>query len=116
MSWLPKDFDNDEEEQLLRDSPDRLSRQGSGDDIELESIADSILAKGRRGTTKHSELRDYLSRSQLDLRRSREVYPEQGYPEENIYSGLYKRAYNPTSRGEHSSNSTPGFEEEEHHQ
>lgn len=109
--WLPSGWDADAYEDELREEGQSFVNKTSGEDIYLESVADNILARGRRGTTKHSELRDYLSKSQLALRQSREVYPSQGFPEENIYKGLYRRAYNPTSRGTHSSNSVPGFDE-----
>ncbi len=112
MAWLPNDFDHDAEEENFKNDPNRLARKSYGEDLELEAVADHILARGRRGTTKHSELRDYLSKSQIDLRKSREVYPSQGFPETHLYSGIYRRAYNPNSRGQHSSNSAPSDEEE----
>lgn len=113
MAWLPNSFDPEEKEEEFRNSDERLARKSYGEDLEMEAVADAILAKGRRGTTRHSELRDYLSKSQLDLRRSREVYPASGHPEDHLFSGLYKRTYNPLSRGTHSSNSIPSFEEHE---
>jgi hypothetical protein len=113
MVWLPKDWDAEEYEADLRASGEKLARRSSGEDLELEAVADAILAKSRRGITKHSELRDYLSKSQLDMRYSREVYPESGHPEEGIISGIYKRAYNPLSRGSKSSSAAPSFGDED---
>lgn len=112
-TWLPSDFDAEEEEEKFRNNPNRLSRKTSGEDIYAEAVANAILARGRRGTTKHSELRDYLSPSQMALRLSREVYPASGHPEDNLFRGLYRRVYNPNSRGSHSSNSVPTFDEGE---
>ncbi len=113
MSWLPNDFDAEAAEEEFRESGGRLARKTSGEDLQIEAVADAILARGRRGVTKHHLLRDYLSKSQMDLRLSREVFPTQGFPEESLYSGLYRRAYNPNSRGQHSSNSAPSFEEDQ---
>lgn len=94
----------------LREEDGHLCNIMSGMDWSLEMLADQILADGRRGVVKHSELRDYLSASQLDLRRSREVYPTSGSPERHLFSGLYGRAYNPLTRGERSSKATPNLE------
>ncbi len=115
MAWLPNDFDSDEYEQGLRDSPDRLLKKTSGEHLEFEAVAAAILAEGRRGITAHSELRDYHSASQLAMRESREVHPQQGYPEKYIYQGIYHRAYNPLSRGTHSSNAIPSLDSDEDH-
>lgn len=108
--------DNEKKIAALRVDPDVLCRTRSGSDWEIEMLADQILADGRRGVMKHSELRDYLSPSQLDLRRSREIMPTQGYPEAHIFSGLYRRAYNPDSRGTRTSNAVPTFSESSEHE
>lgn len=97
----------------LKESDDVLCRTSSGVDLSLEEMANYLLATARRGTTRHSELRDYLSQSQLDLRASREIYPAQGFPESHLFSGLYRRVYNPNARGAHSSNSAPSLDGED---
>ncbi len=73
-----------------------------------ENEANRILAEGRKGVTKHSLKKDYLSPSQIERRKSREVYPVQGFPEKAIVSGLFKRTYNPRKR----SNKKPGTDAE----
>lgn len=103
--------DNEKRIEELHKSPDRLCKTRSGVSWEIEMLADQILADGRRGVVKHSELRDYLSPSQLDLRRSREIMPTQGFPEAHLFAGLYRRVYNPNSRGRHTSNAVPTFSE-----
>ena len=55
--------------------------------------ADRILADGRRGITKHSEMTDYLSPSQVARRMSHEVYPASGIPDPHLVSGLFKRVH-----------------------
>lgn len=115
MAWLPNDWDSDEYEAELRASPDRLLKKTSGEHLEMEDLAAKILAKGRRGITAHSELRDYLSDSQMAMRQSREVHTSLGYPERHIYQGLYKRVFNPNSRGTHSSNAIPSLDTDEGH-
>lgn len=66
-----------------------------GVDFELEEEADRILSEGRRGVTKHSEMKDYLSPSQLERRRAREITNKNGFPEAGLFQGLAKRAYAP---------------------
>lgn len=105
-------YERDDRVEELHKEDQKLCNVVSGFDWNLEEIADHILAKGRRGVFKHSELRDHLSNSQLDLRRSREVYPTQGFPEKNIFNGMYKRAYNPLTRGTRTSKATPNLESE----
>lgn len=61
----------------------------------LEDAADELLAEGRRGVTSMAAKTDYLSREQLALRQSKEVYNCQGVPDSSLVSGLYRRAYNP---------------------
>lgn len=107
-------MDKHEQEQkieTLRSDGQKFCNSRSGVDWQKEGLADWMLAESRKGITKHSELRHVLSLSQLELRRSREVYPAQGFPEKNIYSGLYRRAYNPQTRGTHSSKATPNLDE-----
>ena len=70
-------------------------RAKNGIDWNLEDQANRILADGRRGTTKHSEMTDYLSPSQLARRMNREVYPASGIPDPHLVSGLFKRSYIP---------------------
>jgi hypothetical protein len=107
-----RERERDERVEGLRNDGKRLTRTKSGDDWELEELAAHLLAKSRKGVTSHSDLRDFLTQSQLDLRRSREVMPTQGFPEAHLFSGLYRRAYNPLTRGPHSSNATPNLDGE----
>lgn len=72
-----------------------MGRLRRGIDWQLEDEANRILAEGRRGITKHSMKKDYLSPSQLSRRKNREVMPTQGFPEKHIVSGMAKRAYAP---------------------
>ena len=72
----------------------------SGIDWELEEQADRLLADQRRSTTtKHTEMRDYLSVGQLERRMAREIYTSTGFPEESLYRGITKRAYYPPRDG-----------------
>ena len=93
----------------LEESNQTLCSPSTGENWLLEDVANHLLAVARRGITRHRDLRDYLSTSQLDLRRGREVYTTNGTPDEAIVSGLYRRAYNPLSRGSHSSKSAPSL-------
>lgn len=61
----------------------------------LEEEANRWLAEARKGVTNHSDKQDYLSEEQLQMRYSREVYNENGFPDRAIVSGLYRRVYNP---------------------
>lgn len=72
-----------------------LGGLGAGDLEALELESDRILAEARKGITAHSEKKDYLSPSQLEWRRSREVYPNSGIPDRAFFSGVFSRAYNP---------------------
>lgn len=112
---MVKDNSHKERIEELREQDNKLQRQTSGTNWELEGLADKILAEGRANVTKHSELRDYLSPSQLNLRWSREVYANQGFPEQHYYSGMYGRAYNPNTRGQTSSKATPSTIDEIDH-
>lgn len=68
-----------------------------GTDWELENEADKILAKDREGVTKVSDMKDVLSPDQLERRRNREVYVRSGCPDQALYRGMFRRAYNPRS-------------------
>ena len=88
---LREDFDSQEEYE------DHLSGLSNW---ELEEEADRILADQRRETTrKHSEMKDYLSKGQMETRISREIYTSAGFPDESLMSGMVKRAYNPPREG-----------------
>jgi hypothetical protein len=63
----------------------------------LEDQADALLAEGRRGVTSMAAKTDYLSREQLALRQSKEVFNTNGVPDSSLVAGLYRRAYNPLS-------------------
>ena len=67
----------------------------SGVDFSLEEEADQWLARSREGITALSEKRDFLTRDQLQLRASREVLNQNGFPDESLMSGLFRRSYNP---------------------
>lgn len=64
---------------------------------EIEQDAERVLADGRRGMTKMADKTDYLSREQMMLRQSKEVYSEKGSPDAHLMSGMYRRSYNPLS-------------------
>lgn len=67
-----------------------------GVDWELEEEADRILADYRRENPIISQ-EEYLvlSKGQMDRRSQKEILNKQSYPEAHLYSGLYRRAYNP---------------------
>lgn len=73
-----------------------LLNQSCGVAWELEEEADRILADYRREHPIISE-EEYLvlSKGQMDRRSQKEILNKQSYPEAHLYSGLYKRAYNP---------------------
>ena len=71
-------------------------RVRNGVDWEKEAAADWILARGRDGVTKHSAKKDYLSPSQLERRKEKEVLLPSGTPDRDLRPGIFKRAYNPT--------------------
>lgn len=60
-----------------------------------EEEANRLLIASRQGVTNHSEKQDWLSTEQEAMRRGREVYNENGFPDKSIRSGYYRRAYNP---------------------
>jgi len=66
-----------------------------GVDWDLESQADELLKKSRAGLTKVSDKQDFLTTDQLERRREREVYSQNGVPDANLYCGLFRRAWNP---------------------
>lgn len=75
--------------------PPKPLRLKSGTDFQLEDDADKLLAEGRRGLTSIQDKTDYLSREQLALRRSKETYNMHGVPDASLYSGMYRRSFNP---------------------
>lgn len=66
-----------------------------GVDPYLEEQADRILAEDRARRGAASKEDGYLTDGQMDSRRQREVYNKNGVPESSLYSGLFRRAYNP---------------------
>jgi hypothetical protein len=67
----------------------------SGTDYAVEENADKLLAATRKGVTALREKRDWLSRDQLQLVASKEVLNANGFSDEALMSGLFRRAYNP---------------------
>ena len=67
----------------------------SGTDYDVEERADRLLATSREGITALHEKRDWLSRDQLQLRASKEVLNVNGFSDEALMSGLFRRAFNP---------------------
>lgn len=67
----------------------------NGINYKIEADANEWLRKGREGVTKLSEKKDYLTEEQLSLRNDREVPNGHGFPEAHIFSGMYRRSYNP---------------------
>lgn len=67
----------------------------SGVDYSKESDADKLLAKSREGVTALRDKRDFLTFDQLRLRTQKEVLNANGFSDESLMSGLFKRAYNP---------------------
>lgn len=66
----------------------------SGIHYAVEDEADRILAAGRRAAEAPVK-NDYLSPEQLAFRKSREVMNINGIPDGRLFSGMYRRAYNP---------------------
>jgi hypothetical protein len=60
----------------------------------LEFIGDRILINSRKGITKHSELKDFLSPTQLERRYRREIQSKNGGWDDDIRHGEYWRHYN----------------------
>lgn len=67
----------------------------SGVDYSKESDADKLLAKSREGVTALCDKRDFLTFDQLRLRTQKEVLNSNGFCDESLMSGLFKRAHNP---------------------
>lgn len=84
------------DEQEDRTTPRTLSLR-SGVDWNLEEDADRWLAESRRGVTSMSAKTDYLSKEQLALRQSKEVMNHHGVSDASLFSGMYRRVYNPMS-------------------
>lgn len=74
----------------------RLPGRTSGIDWDLEEEADRLLADYRRDHPIISE-EEYLvlSKGQMDRRSQKEILNKQAFPEAHLFSGLYRRAYNP---------------------
>lgn len=83
---------SDEEDRPAKARPMSLK---SGVDYRLEEDADRWLAESRRGVTSMSAKTDYLSREQLALRQSKEVMNQHGVSDASLFSGMYRRAFNP---------------------
>lgn len=71
-----------------------------GPDWELEEKATGLLMKDRKargGIRRGVDLDEYswLSPWQLKLREDREVHNSLGYPDPDLFSGMFCRAYNP---------------------
>lgn len=67
-----------------------------GVDPFLEEQGDRILAEDRKRRGVEAKNEDgYLTPGQLESRRYREVYNKNGFPESHLYSGLFRRVYNP---------------------
>lgn len=67
----------------------------SGEDWRIEEHAAALLAQSRVGVTALSEKRDYLTRDQLNNRYDHEVLNQNGFSDESLMSGLFRRAHNP---------------------
>jgi hypothetical protein len=87
------DDDPAEDKLLWEEALKSTKRAKSGVDLDLEFTADRLLADARKGTTKHSEMTDYFSPSQIARRLTKEVYPASGIPDPHLYSGIYKRVH-----------------------
>lgn len=74
----------------------RILDKSCGVAWDLEEEADRILADYRR---KHPVLSEeeylVLSKGQMERRSQKEILNKQSFPEAHLYSGLYRRAYNP---------------------
>jgi hypothetical protein len=68
----------------------------SGDKNQTEEDAERLLAASRREQVAMCDPDDvYLSREQMILRRSREVFNMHGVPDASLVRGIYRRTYNP---------------------
>ncbi len=88
---MTEELDNEE----LEEEPKSELRVRSGIDWEKEDAANQILRESRKGVTKLSDKKFWLTEEQLALRQSREVYNQFGVPDARLVSGLYRRAHNP---------------------
>lgn len=70
-------------------------RLKNGVDFSIEQQADRWLAKGREGVTALCDKRDYLTKDQLQLRYSKEVFNINGIPDEALFRGVSGRVHNP---------------------
>lgn len=68
----------------------------SGTNYAVEDEADRLLAAGRR-SSESVDKTDYLSPEQLALRKSKEVLNHHGVPDGRLFTGMYRRAFNPES-------------------
>ncbi|GAA1978994.1 DUF7236 family protein [Kitasatospora viridis] len=73
-----------------------MGRIRRGVDPDLEAAADALLYPVLKAITKPSE-RDVLTHYMEASRHRREVYNINGIPDPAVRSGLFHRAYNPTS-------------------
>lgn len=80
-----------EHDETLRCKPMALR---SGDGNQTEEDAEKFLAAGRRQQVCDPD-NVYLSREQMMLRRSKEVFNMHGVPDASLVRGLYRRAFNP---------------------
>ena len=65
----------------------------SGENHAIEQDAEKTLANGRRNQATPDKT-DYLSKEQMILRQSKEVFNEKGMPDAHLMRGLYKRSFN----------------------
>lgn len=76
-------------------SPGRVLHLKSGEDHAIEEQAAAWLARSREGVTALRDKRDFLTRDQLQLRAQKEVLNQNGFSDESLMSGLFRRSYNP---------------------
>jgi hypothetical protein len=75
--------------------PPAVLRLISGKNESIEDEANRLLARSREGITALSEKRDFLSPDQLALRSAREVGNRNGFADESLKVGMFRRAFNP---------------------
>jgi hypothetical protein len=90
--------------------PAQPMRMRNGEDHGLEEQAASWLAKSREGVTALRDKHDYLTRDQLANRYKKEVFNSNGFSDESLMSGLFRRAYNPLAGSRPSRRSHAGEE------
>lgn len=76
--------------------PSRM-RLKNGEDRFMEEQAAALLAEGRAGVTALSEKRDYLTKDQWQNRLNHEVFNQNGFCDESLMSGMFRRAHNELS-------------------